>query len=255
MKLPVIDHVSPPVVRSPVDAGSHPGEVLAWALARFGHCAIAATTGFGMEGCALIDMLAERGVRTRVIYIDTHFLFRETLELRDRLIRRYPTITFVNAGTMISPERQAAEHGTELWKRDADLCCRIRKVEPLRRALRGVDAWITGLRREQSPSRASTELVQWDWQYQLVKISPLAYWTRAQVWEYVQRHDVPFNPLHEQGYPSIGCTHCTARVPGSTPGSYSREGRWPGQDKTECGLHMRPEGSSDTSGSNEESAG
>jgi len=238
MKLPVIDHASPPTpAGAPIGPGSHPAGVIAWALDRFAAWPIAATTGFGMEGCAMIDMLAKAGRRIRVIYIDTHFLFEETLRLRDRFVERYPQLTFVNAGTMISPERQEAEHGPALWRHDPDTCCRIRKVEPMRRALTGVDAWICAISRDQSPARARTELVQWDWQHELVKICPLAYWSRARVWQYVRENSVPYNPLHERGYPSIGCTHCTVRVPGSTPDAYSRDGRWPRTSKTECGIH------------------
>ncbi|MGP1272046.1 MAG: phosphoadenylyl-sulfate reductase [Phycisphaerales bacterium] len=241
MKLPVIDHThrgdSAP---TPLGPDTHPSEVIAWALDRFAAWSVAATTGFGMEGCALIDMLAQQGRRIRVIYIDTHFFFKETLELRDRLIERYPELTFINAGTMLTPERQHREHGPDLWKRDPDACCNLRKVQPLRRALRGVDAWFAAIRRDQSATRATTELVQWDWQYQLVKISPLAFWSRQRVWDYIRKNDIPYNPLHDQGYPSIGCTHCTARVPGLKPGDYSRAGRWPGTEKTECGIHRDP---------------
>ena len=121
--------------------------------------------------------------------------------------------------------------------REPDACCRLRKVEPMRAALAGVDVWVTGLTRSQSASRATLEVVAWDWQYQLVKVNPLATWTRAQVYDYVRRREVPYNELHERGYPSIGCTHCTVAVPGNELGEYSREGRWTGEHKTECGLH------------------
>ena len=238
MRLPVIDHTpATDDASAPAAPDTGPTDVIDWAVDRFAAWSVAATTGFGMEGCAMIDMLAKAGRRIRVIYIDTHFLFDETLRLRDRLIETYPELTFINAGTMLTPERQEAEHGPALWQRDPDLCCRIRKVEPLRRALRGVDAWFSAIRRDQSPERAATQHVQWDWNYHLIKICPLAHWSRARVWEYIRENDVPYNPLHERGYPSIGCTHCTVRVPGNRPGDYSRAGRWPDSHKTECGIH------------------
>ena len=104
-------------------------------------------------------------------------------------------------------------------------------------AMRGVDVWVTALRRGQSATRAGLKRVEWDWNYQVVKLNPLADWTRPQVWEYIQANNVPYNPLHKEGYPSIGCTHCTVRVEGSRPDQYTRSGRWNGTEKTECGLH------------------
>jgi phosphoadenosine phosphosulfate reductase len=165
------------------------------------------------------------------------FLFPETYRLRDRMATRYPHLLFENRGTSLTPAEQERLFGPELWRRDPDACCRLRKVEPMRAALAGVDVWVTGLTRSQSASRATLEVVAWDWQYQLVKVNPLATWTRAQVYDYVRRREVPYNELHERGYPSIGCTHCTVAVPGNELGEYSREGRWTGEHKTECGLH------------------
>jgi phosphoadenosine phosphosulfate reductase len=126
--------------------------------------------------------------------------------------------------------RQAALHGDELWKREPDKCCEIRKVKPLEEALSGVDAWMTGLRRDQSPSRADTPKLQWDEKNERWKASPLADWTEKDVWRYLAENDVPYNDLHDRGYASIGCTHCTK------PGS-GREGRWAESGKAECGLH------------------
>ncbi|MEN0020776.1 MAG: phosphoadenylyl-sulfate reductase [Planctomycetota bacterium] len=223
---------------APVEGESRPEHLLRWAFERFQGWRLGLTTGFGMEGCVLIDMVAKLGVPTRVLYLDTHFLFEETYQLRDRLLRRYPHLTFINVGTDLTPEQQAEEHGERLWERDPAACCRIRKVEPLITALRDLDVWVTAIRRGQSKARAETRFVEWEWKYELIKLNPLAYWSREQIWEYVQRHDVPYNTLHEQGYPSIGCTHCTKAVPGSTPWSYSRDGRWAGSEKTECGLHV-----------------
>ena len=153
------------------------------------------------------------------------------------MVERYPHLTFVNRGTSLGIEEQAERYGDQLWKTDPQLCCRLRKVDPMYKVMAEVDVWITGLRRTQSATRAGLRVIDWDWRYQTLKISPLANWERSDVWDYVKEHDVPYNELHEQGYPSIGCTHCTAPVPGSSLGEYSRAGRWSDVDKTECGLH------------------
>lgn len=212
-------------------------EMIAWSLERFGAQRIVITTSFGMEGCALIDMCAKPGRPLNVVYLDTMFFFPETLKVRDRLIERYPHLTFTNRGTTLTPEVQAAKYGPELWKRDPDLCCKLRKVEPMYDVMAEVDVWITGLRRSQSATRANLRAIEWDWRYQVLKISPLVKWERRHIWDYVKNNDVPYNELHEQGYPTVGCTHCTQPVPGSTPADYTRTGRWSGIDKTECGLH------------------
>ena len=213
-------------------------EFIGWTLSRFHHRNVVLTTSFGMEGCALIDMYARLGGTPTVVYLDTGFLYPETYALRDRMVERYPGIPFVNWGTSLTPEQQEERYGAELWRRDPDLCCSLRKVQPLKEALVGVDAWITAITRSQSGSRSDTELVTWDWQFQTLKICPLARWDRARVWDYVRDYAVPYNELHERGYPSIGCTHCTQPVPGLPPAEYSRAGRWAGTDKTECGLHQ-----------------
>ncbi len=195
------------------------------------------TTSFGMEGCCLIDLYAAQGRPLTVIYLDTMFFFEETHRLRERMVERYPNLDFVNRGTTLTPQQQAAEHGEALWETNPDLCCKLRKVYPMREALEDVDVWITGLRRSQSVTRANLRVIDWDWQYQLLKINPLANWERSEVWDYVMLHDVPYNELHEKGYPSVGCTHCTKPVDGHKIGDYSRAGRWDGTSKTECGLH------------------
>jgi phosphoadenosine phosphosulfate reductase len=225
---------------SEADVGedSPPEQIVRWMLQRFAGRRLVMTTAFGMEGCALIDMIARHGVAVPVLYLDTGFLFEETHRLRDRLARRYPHLSFENRGTALSPGAQEAIYGPELWARDPDTCCKIRKVEPMHRALQGVDVWVTGITRSQSPDRAALRVVEWDWKYQLVKVSPLAGWDRATVWEYVRQHDVPYNELHDRGYPTLGCTHCTAAVAGNVTGEYTREGRWTGREKIECGLHQ-----------------
>jgi phosphoadenosine phosphosulfate reductase len=222
----------------PMGEDSPPEVIVAWALQRFAGRDLAITTAFGMEGCALIDMVAAHGAPVRVIYLDTMFHFPETYALRDRMAARYPCLRFESHGTTLTSEAQAEQYGPELWRHDPDRCCAIRKVAPMEEALSGVDVWITGLTRSQSAERSAIRVVEWDWKYDLLKVSPLATWDRARVWDYVRSHDVPYNELHERGYPTVGCTHCTRPVPGAGPGEYSRNGRWAGTGKTECGLHM-----------------
>lgn len=221
----------------PVSEFASPRRLVAWSLERFANQRMVITTSFGMEGCALIDMYAEHGVPVTVIYLDTMFFFPETYRLRDRLVERYPHVRFVNRGTTLTPEEQTAEYGDELWKTNPGLCCKLRKVDPMHAAIRDVDVWVTGLRRTQSATRADLRVIEWSWRYHILKFSPLANWERSDVWDYIRTHDVPYNQLHERGYPSIGCTHCTAPVPGCTPGDYTRAGRWFNSDRTECGLH------------------
>ena len=216
---------------------SPPERVVAWMLGRFAGRRLVMTTAFGMEGCALIDMIARHDVPLDVLYLDTGFLFRETLELRDRLAQRYPRLRFENRGIALTPEAQDALYGPELWARNPDACCELRKVEPMRQALAGVDVWVTGLMRSQSASRAGLRVAEWDWKYQLLKVHPLAGWDRARVWDYVRQQNVPYNELHDRGYPTLGCTHCTLPVAGNVTGEYTREGRWRWLEKNECGLH------------------
>jgi len=220
-----------------IDSSTPTEQFIGWTIERFRNRRMVITTSFGMEGCALIDMYAGQGAAVTVVYIDTGFFFPETYALRDRMVSRYPMITFVNRGTLLTPAAQEARYGPELWRRDPDRCCELRRVEPFQQALVGTDVWITAITRTQGSTRSDTPLVSWDWKYQVLKVCPLANWDRSRVWEYVKRHRVPYNELHERGYPSIGCTHCTTPVPGSSPGEYSRAGRWAGTEKTECGLH------------------
>ena len=222
---------------APIAEDSPPQDIVAWVLERYADRRLALTTAFGLEGCALIDMVAQHGQSVRVIWLDTMFLFPETYRLRDRLAERYPHLQFENHGTTLTPEGQAALHGPDLWRRDPDACCRIRKVEPMREVLAGVDIWMTALTRSQSTTRAGTRVAEYDEQYGVLKVNPLVAWDRPRVWEYVRENGVPYNELHERGYPTLGCTHCTAPVAGATIATYSRDGRWAGTEKTECGLH------------------
>jgi phosphoadenosine phosphosulfate reductase len=213
--------------------GWRPERVLEWAFERFGET-VAISSAFGVEGMALIDMAARVRNNFRLFTLDTEFLFPETYNLMDRVEERYG-ITIEKVYPLNSPEEQERIYGAALWERQADQCCNLRKVEPLRRKLSELRAWITSIRRDQTSSRAGAGKVQWDEKFGLVKINPIADWSSKQVWQYIRQHDVPYNVLHERSYPSIGCTHCTRAV---LPGEDPRAGRWSGSSKTECGLHI-----------------
>lgn len=205
---------------------------LRWSLATFGD-RVAPITSFGASGMVILDHLLRLAPRTRVLTLDTQLLFNETYELWDAVENRYG-IRIDAVRPALTPEQQAAQIGPRLWEIEPDICCDLRKVQPMTRAVQGLDAWITGVRRDQGPTRAGTPLVAWDARYDLFKLSPLAAWTRAQVWEYIRAHHVPYNALHDAGYGSIGCTHCTR----PSAGGDERAGRWAGLQKTECGLHL-----------------
>jgi phosphoadenosine phosphosulfate reductase len=207
-------------------------EVLGWAYDRF-QSRIALASGFGAEGMVLIDMASRVRPDFRLFTLDTGFLFPETYALMAKVEQRYG-VRVERCRSALTPEEQAVAYGDALWSRQPDHCCGLRKVEPLTKKLAELQAWITAIRRDQSAARANAGKVEWDTNFGLVKINPLADWTWAQVWEYIRSHDVPYNPLHDQSYPSIGCTHCTRPA---EPGHDLRAGRWPGLQKTECGLH------------------
>jgi phosphoadenosine phosphosulfate reductase len=211
----------------------NPQQVLAWAFDTFGD-QVAISSAFGAEGMVLIDMASHVRRDFRLFTIDTEFLFPETYSLMDRIEQKY-LIKIEKVFSLLSPEEQERIHGAALWARDADRCCNLRKVEPLRRKLSELDAWITSIRRDQTSFRKSAGKIEWDEKFGLVKVNPIANWTAKQVWEYLRQHGVPYNSLHDQNYPSIGCTHCTRAV---RPGEDPRAGRWPGLAKTECGLHV-----------------
>ena len=202
-------------------------EVLAYAVERF-HPRLAVACSFQKEASVIMDMLLKIEPEARFFTLDTGVLFEQTYGTWRALEERYGIEIEVYKG--MSLEEQTRRHGDELWNRDPDACCGIRKVSPLNRALSELDAWVAGVRRDQSPYRASTEKLHWDDKHDLWKINPLAEWTERDVWDYISRNDVPYNPLHDRGYASIGCTHCTS------PGD-GRDGRWAGHDKMECGMH------------------
>ena len=209
-----------------------PEDLLRWAFVTFGGY-VEIASGFGPEGMVLIDIAARVQPKFRIFTLDTDFLFLETYNLMEQIQKRYG-IRVERLKSALTPDDQERLHVPALWSRDPDACCNLRKVEPLRRKLSQLRAWVTSIRRDQTPARAGALKVEWDEKFHLVKINPLADWTTARVWRYIHDHDLPYNPLHDRGFPSIGCTHCTRSV---RPGEDARAGRWSGFNKTECGLH------------------
>ncbi len=197
--------------------------------------AIAIASSFGAEDVVLIDLAAGTGLPFRVFTLDTDFLFPETYALIDSIEQRYG-IEVERCRSEFTPPEQARALGEELWKSQPDLCCNLRKVEPLTRKLGELRAWITGIRRDQAPTRANSKKVEWDARFGLLKLNPLADWSWEDVWAHIRANDIAYNPLHDRNYPSIGCTYCTRQV---LPGEDLRAGRWAGTGKVECGLHVK----------------
>jgi phosphoadenosine phosphosulfate reductase len=211
-----------------------PQAVLAWALARYSPRITLACSFGGPTGMVALDMVMEIDRTIPVYYLDTGLLFEQTYALVARVRERYG-IDPIGVRSALTVEAQASEYGDALWSRDPDACCNLRKVLPQRDYLKGYDAWISGLRRDQSATRKQTPVVQWDAQFGLVKINPFVSWDERMIWTYIRAHDLPYNELHEAGYPSVGCIPCTRAV---KPGEDARAGRWSGFTKTECGLHV-----------------
>jgi phosphoadenosine phosphosulfate reductase len=211
-------------------------DLLAWAVDRF-EGRIMLTCSWQMQSSVLIDMLHQLGANIRVVELDTGLLFPETYATREALVARYD-LDLERVDPRETVEEQAQSEGPELWRRDPDRCCALRKVEPLERALVGMDAWITGIRRAQSVTRRDAKVLELD-PRGVVKVQPLAGWSDEDVKGYLFAHDVPYNPLHDRGFPSIGCTPCTRAI---RPGEDSRAGRWADAEKTECGLHLPAQG-------------
>jgi phosphoadenosine phosphosulfate reductase len=217
-----------PTERPPDLEGASAEEVLEYLVDRF-HPRLYVACSFQKEASVIMDMLLKIEPSARFFTLDTDVLFEETYATWRALEERYDVKIDVFRG--LSLEEQAARHGDALWAREPDKCCGIRKVTPLKRALTDVDCWVAGLRREQSKSRRESKKIDWDLRHGLWKANPLADWSERDVWNYISRNDVPYNDLHDRGYPSIGCTHCTL------PAAAGREGRWADAEKTECGLH------------------
>ena len=213
--------------------GESPDRILAWAYENFGVEGVTIASSFGVEDVMLIDLASRLVDHPDVFFLDTDLLFHETYQTVAAISARYP-IHLRRISPALNLAEQAERHGEDLWARNPYACCGIRKVEPLHRAIKGYQAWVTGVRREQSPTRANAEAVEWDQKHGLVKINPLVLLSTDEVWDYVKDHEVPYNTLHDQGFPSIGCMPCTRAV---QPGEDPRAGRWAGFDKKECGLH------------------
>jgi phosphoadenosine phosphosulfate reductase len=210
-----------------------PREILHWALESYAPRIVLACSFGGPTGIAALDVAMKLDRTTPVYYLDTGLLFPETYALVERVAERY-AIDPIPVRPAASVAEQAGIFGEALWKRDPDACCALRKLEPQSDFLTGYDAWISGIRRDQTAARSYAPVVQWDDQFGLVKVNPFARWDESEVWAYVRFHDLPYNGLHDAGYPSIGCTPCTRST---SPGEAARAGRWPGFGKTECGLH------------------
>ncbi|TCP23464.1 phosphoadenylylsulfate reductase (thioredoxin) [Scopulibacillus darangshiensis] len=207
--------------------------VLDWAYKTYGDDIIYACS-FGAEGIVLIDLISQIESRAEIVFLDTDFHFKETYELINKVKEKYPSLKINMQKPELTPSQQADQYGSELWKTNPNLCCNIRKIEPLKRSLSGKKAWISGLRRDQSSTRKDVEFINKDNKFELMKICPLIHWTWDDVWQYIRENDLPYNSLHDHGYPSIGCEYCTSQVEGHKD---SRAGRWANLEKTECGLH------------------
>ena len=208
-----------------------PPEIVGWAVETFGDGLSVGASFGGASGMAILHMAAQLKPDVHVFVLDTSYLFEETHETMRRAV---PALGLRNVNVYrpkLSHDEQAERHGAALWMRDPDLCCELRKVEPNERALAGRTAWMSGLRRDQSEGRAGVPIVSWAARFGVVKLNPLANWSERETWQFVLEHHIPFNPLLDQGYGSIGCYNCTL------PGVQGRAGRWQGFAKDECGLH------------------
>lgn len=210
-------------------------QILEWAIRKFGE-KLTLACSFGAEDIVLVDALQRipGGKKVDIFYLDTDLHFPETYETRDRLEERYG-IRFKRVTPDLTLDEQQASYGPALWRQDPNRCCYLRKVQPLEKTLSEYDAWMTGIRREQSPTRRKAQIVEVDQRFRLTKVNPLVHWTSEDVWAYIRERDVPYNPLHDERYPSIGCAPCTRPV---HEGEDLRSGRWSGFQKTECGLHQ-----------------
>lgn len=212
-----------------------PQAILRHAADHFGE-RLAVVTSFQITGIVTLHMMRDIMPDVRVYTLDTGLLFPETYALMDELEQRWG-LDLIRVRPEQSVSEQADEHGEALWTRNADLCCHLRKVVPLRDVLAEQDAWISGVRRDQSKARADTPVVTWDKRNEMVKYNPFATWTEDMLWTYIQAYDLPYNALYDQGYPSIGCAPCTRPV---AAGEDGRAGRWANRTKTECGIHAKP---------------
>ncbi|MBY0095627.1 phosphoadenylyl-sulfate reductase [Mesobacillus maritimus] len=209
-------------------------DILKWAYQEYKDDIVYACS-FGAEGIVMIDLIHKVNKEATIIFLDTGLHFSETYALIDQVKQKYPTLNIKMVKPKLNLEEQAEKYGDQLWKKDPNLCCQIRKVAPLKEALSGAKAWISGLRREQSPLRSKTQYINKDDKFKNIKICPLIHWKWDEILTYIELNQLPYNPLHDQGYPSIGCAPCTQPI---SDHADSRAGRWAGQSKSECGLHL-----------------
>jgi phosphoadenosine phosphosulfate reductase len=212
-----------------------PSEILSWSIEKY-YPRIAIASSFSVEDTVIIDMATQIQPNLKIFYINTGFQFKETDNIKEALKKKL-NLNLIEYSPLLSIEEQTLKYGPKLYDRNPDVCCKLRKVEPIRRALQEVDAWITGLRRDQATTRQKLEVVELDYKGDgkpLTKINPLTYWTKKEVWNYIQNNKLPYNTLYDQGYMSIGCKPCTRPV---QQGEDERTGRWTGKGKTECGIH------------------
>jgi len=212
---------------------NNPEGLLKWITNNLPNERVIMGTGFGPPGIVLLDMLMKITRDISVFYIDTNFLYDQTYDLKDKLQEKYG-FKFLKFSTELTPEMQAEQYGETLWEKDPDSCCNIRKVIPLQVALEDYDVWITGIRKKQTQIRKQSDLIEFESRFEVIKINPLINWTHDEVWDYIKINNLPYNSLHDNSYPSIGCKQCTSPV---CAGDDDRSGRWKGTTKTECGLH------------------
>lgn len=210
-----------------------PDTVLNWSWLTFGESGVLGT-GFGPSGIVLMHRVSQLGINIPVFYLDTHLLFDDTYRLMNKIGEKL-NLTFIRVSTDLSLEQQKEKYSDKLWEKDPDKCCFLRKVLPLRHYLGDKKGWITGIRRDQAESRKNTKIIEWDPANRVVKINPLAHWSSEEIWDYIQKHELPYNPLHDFGYPSIGCWPCTSAI---EKASSERAGRWINRNKIECGIHL-----------------
>lgn len=208
-------------------------DVIQWSYDHYGDDIVYACS-FGIEGIVLVDLIAKVKPSAKIIFLDTDVHFKETYETIEKVRTRYPDLNITSKKSELTLDEQALKYGEKLWETNPNQCCRLRKLIPLEEALSEGHAWISGLRREQSESRRYVNFINKDEKFKSIKICPLIHWTWKEVWRYVHKHQLPYNTLHDKGYPSIGCSHCTAPAYNMDD---LRSGRWKGSGKTECGLH------------------
>ncbi|PLR96829.1 phosphoadenylyl-sulfate reductase [Bacillus sp. T33-2] len=208
-------------------------DILRWTYREYGDKVLYACS-FGAEAIVMLDLISKVADHPKIVFLDTGLHFKETYELIEKIRTKYPGLDLELVQPSLSLESQSTKYGAELWKSDPNLCCYLRKIKPLEEKLSTVHAWISGLRRDQSPTRKNTQFINRDERFKKIKICPLIHWTREDIWSYIRLNNLPYNELHDKSYPSIGCEKCTVPVTGSED---QRAGRWVQFNKTECGLH------------------